>query len=67
MTEAYIEEYIYIFSWPHSLHTDRRLGIPWGHVELDSKDAGIGLVVIGVGRRFKSRVSPLTLAKEIPP
>ena len=25
------------FSWPHSRHTDRRLGVPWGHVEFVQK------------------------------
>ncbi len=24
-------------SWPHSHHTDRRLGVPWGHVEFVQK------------------------------
>ena len=49
----------FIFGITYILHhTDRRLGVPWGHVEFCSKDEGIGIVVIGVGRRFKSRVKP---------
>ena len=44
-------------SWPHTHHTDRRLGVLGGHAELVSKDAGIGLVEFGVGRRFKSRLT----------
>jgi len=29
-------------SWPHSRHTDRRLGVPWGHVEFVQKTRGKG-------------------------
>ena len=46
-----------LYSWPHIHHTDRRLGVLWEHAELVSKDAGIRLVVVVLGRRFKSRVS----------
>ncbi len=28
------------YSWPHSHHTDRRLGVPWGHVEFVQKTRG---------------------------
>jgi len=27
-------------SWPHSHHTDRRLGVPWEHVEFVQKTRG---------------------------
>ena len=46
-------------SWPHTHHPDRRLGVSWGHVEFVQRTLGLGyiVVVIGVGRRFKDRVS----------
>ena len=31
-----------VYSWPHSRHTDRRLGVPWGHVEFVQKTRGLG-------------------------
>ena len=31
-----------VCSWPHSRHTDRRLGVPWGHVEFVQKTRGKG-------------------------
>ena len=33
---------LFTYSWPHSRHTDRRLGVPWGHVEFVQKTRGLG-------------------------
>ena len=42
------------YSWPHTDHTDRRLGILWGHVEFVQKTRGKGEWISGnwCGRAF---------------
>jgi hypothetical protein len=40
-------------SWSHTHHIDRRLGVPWRHVEFAKKDAGIWIELFGVGEGLK--------------
>ena len=39
-------------SWPHSHHTDRRLGVLGGNAKLVSETAEIEIVVIGEAAKF---------------
>ena len=39
--------FIYFYSWPHTHHTDKRLGVLWGHVEFVQKTRGLGKWLVG--------------------